>query len=508
MTMTMHVVNGLRKTGRRLIRLLAVAGVHATVAGTVASAQPPASSLTESAGRSAPALRTTPHAFKLRDGSVVAAERGEFEVLERRSDPSSRRIRIGFVRFRSTSSQPGAPIVYLAGGPGGSGVDAAKSPRQPIFLALRALGDVIALDQRGVGISNAIPSCRADAALDPADGLSEATLTRQHRDALLKCVERWRAAGVAVEGYTTTENADDVEDLRRALGVPKLRLWGISYGTHLALEVMRRHPGSVDRAVLASVEGMDQTVKLPARVDAALARLATSADAGSASASLLTTMRRVHARLDAKPELMTVGEGAEAISFTIDSFPLRMLISGIAKNPTGIGQLQQLYAAFDAGQGQALASVLYDFFLKEPPTLSGMPELMDIASGISEARLKQVEREGRDAVVGTATNFPMPQLARALPEIDLGPAFRSEVRSSVPTLVFSGDLDLRTPIEEQAEAIAGLANATKVTVRGSGHDLFEAHPAIPGLIADFVAGRPVTATELTVFASNGSGNSR
>jgi pimeloyl-ACP methyl ester carboxylesterase len=502
MAMTMHVVIGLRKTGRRLIRQLAVAAVSVTMAGTAASAQPPAFSLVKAAGRTAPALRTTPHAFKLRDGRVLATERGEFEVLERRSDPSSRRIRIGFVRFRSTSSHPGAPIVYLAGGPGGSGIDAAKGPRQPIFLALRALGDVIALDQRGVGISNAIPSCRTDAALDPAGGLSEATLTRHHRDALLKCVERWRAAGVAIEGYTTTENADDVEDLRRALGVPKLRLWGISYGTHLALEVIRRHPKSVDRAVLASVEGMDQTAKLPSRVDAALGRLVRSVDAGATGASLLATMRRVHARLDAKPEVMTVGEGAEAIRFTIDSFPLRMLVGGIAKNPAGIGQLQQLYAAFDAGQGQALAPLLYDFFLKEPPTLSGMPELMDVASGISDARLERVAREGRDAVVGTATNFPMPQLARALPEVDLDPTFRSEVRSTVPTLVLSGDLDLRTPVEEQAEATAGLANATRVPVRGGGHDLFEAHPAIPGLIADFFAGRPITATELTVSTSS------
>jgi pimeloyl-ACP methyl ester carboxylesterase len=508
MAMTMHVGNGSRKMGRGVVRLLAMAAVTATMAGTAVPAQPSASSLTKVASRTEPALRITPHAFKLRDGSVLAAERGEFEVPELRSDPSSRRIRIGFVRFPSTSSRPGAPIVYLAGGPGGSGIDAAKGPRQPIFLALRALGDVIALDQRGVGVSNAIPSCRADAALDPADGLSEATLTRQHREALLKCVGRWRVASVAVEGYTTTENADDVEDLRRALGVPKLRLWGISYGTHLALEFMRRHPRSVERAVLASVEGMDQTVKLPARVDAALARLARSAEAGSGSVGLLATMRRVHARLDAKPELMTVGEGAKAIRFITDSFPVRMLVGGIAKNPAGIGQLQQLYAAFDAGQGQALAPLLYDYFLKEPPTLSGMPELMDVASGISDARLAQVAREGRDAVVGTATNFPMPQLARALPEMNLAPAFRSDVRSSVPTLVFSGDLDLRTPIEEQDEAIAGLSNATRVTVRGGGHDLFEAHPAIPGLIADFFAGRPVTATELTLPASNGTGYDR
>src|SRR5690349_23781890 len=83
------------------------------------------------------ALRVEPYAFRLADGTDLAAERGTFSVPEDRNDPRSRRIEIGFVRFRSTNPHPGAPIVYLAGGPGGSGVATARGPRQPIFLALR-----------------------------------------------------------------------------------------------------------------------------------------------------------------------------------------------------------------------------------------------------------------------------------------------------------------------------------------------------------------------------------
>ena len=287
----------------------------------------------------APSITIEPYAFTLRDGTVLAAERGTFEVPEHRADPSSRLIRIGFVRFRSTGPRPGPPIVYLAGGPGGSGIEAAQGPRQPIFLALRELGDVIALDQRGVGVSNSVPPCKADAALDPAGGLNERALTEYYRNTLAKCVAEWRAAGVAVEGYTTPENADDLEDLRRALGAPKLRLWAISYGTHLALEMMRRHPGSIERVAMASVEGMDQTVKLPAHVDAALSRLVRWSSEASSPGNLIATMRRVHARLDAEPQVMTLEDASGQVSFSMDSFALRTLIGGIAKNPAGAAQL-------------------------------------------------------------------------------------------------------------------------------------------------------------------------
>ena len=59
--------------------------------------------------------------FEAGNGETVEAFRGSFEVPENRTDPDSRMITIGYVRFPSTSDNPGDPIVYLAGGPGGTG---------------------------------------------------------------------------------------------------------------------------------------------------------------------------------------------------------------------------------------------------------------------------------------------------------------------------------------------------------------------------------------------------
>ena len=448
------------------------------------------------AARPAPSLRDVPLAFRLADGSTLAAERGTFSVPEDRNDPRSRRIDIGFVRFRSTNPHPGAPIVYLAGGPGGSGVATANGPRQPVFLALRAVADVIALDQRGVGLSNHIPLCTAGRRLDPAAILNEATLTAYYRETLAGCLPQWRAAGVAVGGYTTEQNAEDLEDLRRALGVRRIDLWGISYGTHLAFAAMRRHPGSIGRVALASVEGMSQTVKLPSHVDAAFARIGTAA-----GLPLPDLMRRVHARFDAEPQAFRfTGPDGAAISFRADSFPLRMMAGFVAKNPDGIPQLAGAYAALDAGQTGPLAPMVWDFFYRNPLVMAGMPELMDIASGISEARLAEIRRQAPQTLAGTAVNFPMPQLRGAVPGLDLGDRFRREIGSRHPVLLFSGDLDVRTPLEEQAVATAGLRRLHRILVRNGGHDLFEAHPDVAPLLVAFFSGRPVTTTELALPA--------
>ena len=94
----------------------------------------------------------------------------------------------------------------------------------------------------------------------------------------------------------------------------------------------------------------------------------------------------------------------------------------------------------------------------------------------------------------------MPQLAGIVPGLDLGDRFRREIRSRHPVLLLSGDLDVRTPLEEQAAATAGLSNLHRILVRNGGHDLFEAHPDVPRLLVDFFAGRPVTVTELALPA--------
>ena len=123
---------------------------------------------------------------------------------------------------------------------------------------------------------------------------------------------------------------------------------------------------------------------------------------------------------------------------------------------------------------------------------------MDPASGITRARLERVEGEAKVALLGDYLNFPMPQLDRLLPELDLGDAFRAGPNSDVPVLVLSGTLDGRTYLEEQREAVAGLSNARIVLVRNAGHNLFMTSPEVTARIESFMRGEDVSTDDIVV----------
>jgi pimeloyl-ACP methyl ester carboxylesterase len=461
-------------------------------------------SLIAAAGLAAPALalpwrahaqeQSGPFRFTTRNGEGTDADRGFFEVAEDRRFPGSRRIRLGYVRFASTAPNPGPPIVYLAGGPGGSGVDAATGPRFPIFMALREVADVIAFDQRGTGLSAHIP---ARPGSTPLPVLTRAGMTAWFRDEMQKAWVDWTRAGVAMTGYNTEQNADDIEDLRRHLGVDKVNLWGISYGTHLALSVLKRHPQSIGRVALASLEGQDQTIKRPAHIDAFLDRvdrlMGDDPVTRAAIPSLPTLMRRVHERLEADPATVTVQGDGGSVDLRMGGFGVQMMASGMVANPPSLSRLPGLYLALDADRTEVLSPLFPSSF-----GISGMPEAMDLASGISPRRLAMIEEEAKTAVLGDAFNLPMPHLIGAIPGVDLGDEFRAPIPIETPALLVAGSLDGRTPLEEQAEVIAQFQRKSQVLVENAGHNVFEAHPEVQTLLVKFFREEAVSDTTLTL----------
>jgi len=472
--------------------LLTAAGLALpTLAFAQAAAPTPAPAPTTSPSQAGP------FSFKGWQGREAEAERGFFEVPEDRRLPNSRKIRLSYVRFASTAAKPGPPIVYLAGGPGGTATRAAGGPRFPIFMALREVADVIAFDQRGTGLSNAIPE---RAWTRPAPVFTEVGLTGHFRDEFQRAWIDWTRAGVAMTGYNTEQNADDIDDLRRHLGAEKVDLWGISYGTHLALSMLKRHGDRVGRVALASLEGQDQTVKRPAAIDALLRQvdglLAADPVARAAVPDLPALMRRVHARLEAQPAVTKVTFKGAPGEIRMGGFGVQMLAGGLIANPNTLSMLPGLYLGLDAGRTDMLAPFLGD--VADLLSIGGMPEATDLASGISPGRLALVRREAKTAVLGAALNFPMPQLLGAVPGADLGEGFRAPLRINHPALLVAGTLDGRTPMGEQDEVAAQFQRKSRVIVENAGHNVFEAHPDVQGLLVRFFRGEAVADTRLAL----------
>lgn len=215
-----------------------------------------------------------PYSLKTYDQQEHPAELGKLWVAENRSRNKGRLVQLAFVRLKTTAKSPQPPIVFLAGGPGVPGTGMGRVPVYfQLFTRLQEVADVILLDQRGTGLSAPNLQCPPGKGLAPDTWEAKEKATQALVELVHACAEHWRAQGVDLPAFNTNASADDLEDLRRALGVESISLLGHSYGTELALAAVRRHGEHLHRVVLASVQGPDNDQKLPVATEFGLRRL-------------------------------------------------------------------------------------------------------------------------------------------------------------------------------------------------------------------------------------------
>jgi pimeloyl-ACP methyl ester carboxylesterase len=442
-----------------------------------------------------------PIIFAAQSGEKAEAFEGSFSVPENRSNPTSRRLTLHYVRFPSTAKKPGSPIVYLAGGPGGSGIDAAKRERFPLFMAMREFGDVIAFDQRGTGASNDLPDCKSSQVVGNTTNISDAEYDALFGKAFGECLSFWKDKAVDVYGYNTKENAADLDALRKHLGAKKISLWGISYGTHLAMAAIKQMEPRLDKIVLSSAEGLEQTIKLPARTDAYFNRLQDAINgqpnAKAALPDIVAMMRRVHVKLEANPIMLTVAtkEGG-AYKYLWKRRDMQELASGMIADPMSASLLLQLYSSLDKGDHMILNAMAARITsTNENITLRPMQTLMDVASGTSAKRRALIAAQAKTSLLSTFLNQTV-SMEDVDPGLVMDDKFREKPVSNIPVLLLSGTLDGRTYIESQAEAVSGMRKRQTVVVKNAGHNLFMVSPQVTTVILDFMRGKDVNGREI------------
>jgi pimeloyl-ACP methyl ester carboxylesterase len=447
-------------------------------------------------------LKIKPYVFENEKKEKVDAEFGTLLVPENRSNPDSNLIELAFVRFRSTAKNPGPPIVYLAGGPGGSGIWTAKGSRFPLFMALREIADVIAFDQRGVGYSKPYLQCFDRLALPLDVAPTREAVIKELREKSRSCASYWRdIQRVDLTGYNTNESADDLEDLRKALGVPQISLWSISYGTHLAFATMRRHPQSIHRAILAGTEGPDHTYKLPSNIQKHLEDLAAvikaDPEVGKEIPDFLGLMKSVFDRLDAKPETVEITDPQTKlkVKVIVNKFVMQYIVASNI-GTTVSARFPALFYRASKGDFTNPAQVWLSQSRDEIG--AAMSYMMDCASGQTAARRERIAREAKGTLLEDLFNFPFPDVCTEWNAPDLGDEFRSPVKSDIPVLFISGTLDARTPISNAEEYRRGFPNSTHMIIEGAVHSdpLFLSSPKIKQGMMEFLRGQPVTTTKI------------
>ena len=442
-------------------------------------------------------LRFEPYAFETERSGTIPAEVAYLEVPRRHDEPDGERMRLRVVRIRaSNGADVGPPVVYLAGGPGGSGVGTARGPRWQVFERVRRERDLLLLDQRGTGLSEPPPSCPHIHRFPEGSVLQREAALAALRATAERCMAAWRKDGVDLGAYTTVESAHDIESLRSALGVPRISLWGMSYGTHLALAAARLHGAGIDRMVLLGTEGPDDTLKLPLTADALLEKLDLLAR--QRGFDLAGSARRVLAGLRVHPRQgRSLMRGGRRV--TISEFDAQLAIAAALGRRSTQQLLPLMLRDADNGDFDLMADIVLAV-RGELGTFKAMPLAMDVASGHTSQRRKLVDRQARASLFGDALNFPFPMLADGMGLADLGDAFRSPLQTDIPTLFVGGTLDGRTALTNVEALLPGFSSGQTLVVRGASHDdeLWLGHPGIAASIADFLAGREVKDAELDV----------
>jgi pimeloyl-ACP methyl ester carboxylesterase len=429
----------------------------------------------------------------------LQAELGRLTVPLRRDAAAAGNAELAFVRLRMPGGRGGAPIVYLAGGPGTSGVGVARNPyAMPSLKRLAGIGDVILLDQRGIGVSSPKPVCPPKPLAPHARFRPRAESIPRIVDETRACVAEWAAKGVDVRGFTVAESASDVEALRVALAVPKVSLVAHSYGTHLALATIRAHPSSIERAALIATAGMNQMRKLPLVLDVQLAKLAalarTDPSIGGEVPDMTALLRRVLAKLEKEPMKVTVSDRArkEKVEVSIGPEALQGILALDVGDGNDFPVFPALLLTIERGDPSILAWFV-DKRYNQAPAISLMAFGMRCSAGATADRERQIAEEAKISIFGHAQNGAYPEVCTALPaSMDLGDAYRARFFSEVPVLFVSGTLDSNTPPYQAEEIRWSMPNARHLIVEYAGHEDLEPNEEVQRAIADWLAGTDVS----------------
>jgi pimeloyl-ACP methyl ester carboxylesterase len=495
------------RTTRQVAMILALS---IATSGLACQRQPPGER------RQSPAsLVLTPHVFETADGlHRVEAEFGRLAVPEHRGVPNTRTISLAFVRLKGTGPTAGPPTIFVAGGPGIPTIAYARGAlygeynKGSVFALLttfREFGDVVIVDQRGTGLTE--PNLDCPQALDlPLDRVvTREEMLQALRDGSRVCASFWKARGVDVAGYTTNENADDLDAIRLALGAKKMNLVGGSYASTLVLATIRRHAPNIGWAIMQGVEGTAQTIKLPLNTDRVLERIGQIARSDRRVSRLvpdfLGLVRSTLDRLERQPVTVQVPDKAtgQTTSITVGRFDLELATAQELGAKPFINELPALYYAMSRNDFSWLGKTALQ--ARRRWLGSAMAFFTDCASGVSKPRWATIQEQAPNSLFGTLPDFPFPEVCDGWGSPDLGAEFRSPIHSDVPVLFVSGTLDARTPVANVEEIISGFPAGKHLIVEHASHeirDLLMGSPEISQLVLEFIRTGSISRTRATM----------
>lgn len=441
----------------------------ACVALLLALLHPPA----EASGSASGTLRFSPCRLEHSSRLVsIEAQCATLRVPEDESRPAGRQIDLFVARVPAISGRKAPdPMLLIAGGPG-MGTSEMYPGVAQAFARLRRERDIVIVDQRGTGRSNALRCGSAtdrDLEADTANFLAEsrrcATTLAQRAD---------------LRQYTTSVAVRDLERVRQALGVAQWNLYGVSYGTRVAQHYLRRYPARTRSVILDGVVppglalGPDIALDSQAAFDRILARCARDPACSDRFGDSRSHFERLQARLRTAPVSVTLPDPTSAepvrmafgpahlagvlrlqsyASSTASLLPLALYEAAERDNFTTLAGLYLLSAS---SLGDSMAAGMHNSVV----CTEDLPFVDE--SGVDRARLERT-------YIGVEQLDALRDICSYWPRGPLDADFRAPLRSDVPVLLLSGGDDPVTPPGNAVRAMRGLSRARHLELPGQGH---------------------------------------
>jgi pimeloyl-ACP methyl ester carboxylesterase len=431
-------------------------------------------------------------------GETINFELGTLYLPENRSDPKSRIIGVGFARFRPPRATGAPPTFELIGGPGASFLEGLRpglnKKAVPGFDLYRSIGDVVFIDQRGFSERGDVLEFKYRTTGHPLDQpLSIGRDTAGYVAMARAAVEEFSRKGFDLRGYDVRECADDVNDLRKALGYDQIILVGQSFGAQWSFAVMRRHPEIVARALLTGVEPLDFGYDMPSHVLAAIQRMWWEAEKDPQlkpylpAGGLMEAARDILQRLEKAPLQVKVKNEKTGETITIvlgkEDFQRTLNLEKGGTEPAFI--LALYYGHYDQWARSALA---FRQAHDDEEVIIG--PLIDTSLGVSPQREYLLRNDPATQFLGQWDFDSYLATATIWPSKDVGDDFRNEVVSRIPVVFVEGDWDTSTPLEDTLSVAPYFPNGKVVIVEHGKHfalkQMVEDSPEIVTALIEFL----------------------
>jgi pimeloyl-ACP methyl ester carboxylesterase len=397
---------------------------------------------------------------------------GTYEVFEDRAATSGRTIKLKIVVLKSLGSKPAPDAIFpLHGGPGAPATGLVELANHGPLGPARQDHDVVFVDQRGTGGSNPLTCDIADDAKDLASFFGDILPP----DKVRACREKLQEHA-DLRLYTTPIAMDDLDEVRAALGYNKIDLVGLSYGTIASQVYMRQHPEHVRSAFLAGVAtpNIKQPLLFPRSAQHAMDLLFTDC---TADETCHTAFPRLQEEF-----------GVVLSRFTNGPLPVEM-IDPVSKKRVQVKLSRSSFvegirlAMYSTGPQQFVPKIIHqayenDYVPFEEAAVHlspgggvarGVYFTITCSEGVPFITAKELADETKNTYVGPERVQRHITACKDWPKGNIAPSYIDPVKSDLPVLMISGEVDGSSPTWFGESALKFLPNGRQLKIRYLGH---------------------------------------